>query len=603
VEEGEKGRRVVFATAKGPRGNGVQLGFEGNEAVEDADLAKALPETRMPEFFVLLEKPAELEKGIRLLYASRGYLEASTGAVQTRYDEPSKKLHVVVPVSEGPLWRVVAIRFDGAVSLSPEELGAATGLREGEPFSLPDVRDAQVKIRSLYRERGFSDVKVAGELEEAPGGVEVTFQVEEGALAEVGGIRVVGTTRTHDSVIARQLTFEEGDAVRVSELQKSQRNLYDTKVFSSVDVRVESGQEGKERKDILVQVAERPDLDVSYGLRYNLVTQEEQTSVETKPEGLEGVLRASVFNTFGRGTTLGLSAFVQSDRTLFRATERFPHFFRFRLPTELIAEFERESGVLGLETRNWSLAFQQTKAWKQHETGRDRFAIQWNVRTGQFGIKTDHGLDGSPVDVEEFRTTLGASFIEDQRDSLSNPTRGRFWNVTLQVAPRFLGSDTQFVRFYGQLFYHYPLFENLVWASSYRLGLAEGSKEFLFIEDRFKAGGANSVRGFKQDTLGPSVFIPESDQEVFIGGQAVLVMNQELRFPIYKILHGGVFYDMGNVFPRVRDLRLSDLRHSAGAGLRLVLSFGALRLDWGRILDLQAGETSSRLHFSFGYAF
>jgi outer membrane protein assembly factor BamA len=111
------------------------------------------------------------------------------------------------------------------------------------------------------------------------------------------------------------------------------------------------------------------------------------------------------------------------------------------------------------------------------------------------------------------------------------------------------------------------------------------------------------VRGFEQNALGPSVVIPETGEQVYIGGQAVLVMNQELRFPIYKLLHGGVFYDVGNVFPRVKDLRISDLRHSAGGGLRLVFSFGAVRLDWARLLDVRSGETPSRLHFSFGYAF
>ena len=198
---------------------------------------------------------------------------------------------------------------------------------------------------------------------------------------------------------------------------------------------------------------------------------------------------------------------------------------------------------------------------------------------------------------------LKHDLIEDRRDSLSNPTRGSFWSTTLQVSPKFLGSETQFVRLFGQFFYHYPLSRSLVWASSYRLGAANGSKEFLFIEDRFKAGGANSVRGFKQDSLGPSITIPGTDEEFFLGGQSVVVMNQELRFPIYKMLHGGVFYDIGNVFANVSDLSLSDLRHTAGVGVRLVLSFGVLRLDWARILDLQEGEDPSRFHFSFGYAF
>jgi outer membrane protein assembly complex protein YaeT len=512
-------------------------------------------------------------------------------------------MQVVIPVDEGPLWRVTSIQFDGADSLSSEEVGGAASLEEGQPFSLPEVREAQVKLKSFYRERGFPNVKVRVKLDEAPGGMAITFQIEEGDLAEVGGVRIVGTKRIQESLIRRQLTFKEGDAVRVSELQASQRNLYDTRLFSSVAVRVDAGQEGKEQKDILVQVAERTDLDVSYGLRYNVVSEQDTTSLDTQQDGLEGTLRANLFSPFGQGGALGLSAFFQSQRTLFRATERFPHFFKFRIPTALIAEVEREDREIGYETRVWSLAFQQIRAWKQPETGRDRFAVQWNIKGGRIRVRGDQDLEGNPFDRREWRTLVGASLIGDNRNSLSNPTRGRFWNLTVQAAPKFLGSDTQYLRFFGQLFYHQPIFKGLGWASSYRLGLADGSEEFLFIEDRFRAGGANSVRGFKQDSLGPSITIPESNEELFIGGQAVVVMNQELRFPTYKMLHGGVFYDTGNVFARVKDLQLSELRHSAGWGLRLVLPFGALRLDWARILDLEEGETPSRWHFSFGYAF
>ncbi|MFC2171792.1 BamA/TamA family outer membrane protein [Acidobacteriota bacterium] len=134
---------------------------------------------------------------------------------------------------------------------------------------------------------------------------------------------------------------------------------------------------------------------------------------------------------------------------------------------------------------------------------------------------------------------------------------------------------------------------------SHRLGLATGSEEFLLIDDRFKAGGASSIRGFAHNSLGP--VNPATGNA--LGGQAVMVLNQELRFPIYGMLHGGAFYDAGNVFPHVKDIQLRDFRHSAGVGLRLVTSFGAVRLDWARVLDPEPGEKKSRLHFSFGYAF
>ena len=85
--------------------------------------------------------------------------------------------------------------------------------------------------------------------------------------------------------------------------------------------------------------------------------------------------------------------------------------------------------------------------------------------------------------------------------------------------------------------------------------------------------------------------------------QAAAVFNVELRFPVAGQLHGGVFYDAGNVFALSKHLNLGNLRHSAGFGLRYILPFGPARLDWGFVLDPREGEKRSRLHFSLGHAF
>ena len=81
------------------------------------------------------------------------------------------------------------------------------------------------------------------------------------------------------------------------------------------------------------------------------------------------------------------------------------------------------------------------------------------------------------------------------------------------------------------------------------------------------------------------------------------MFNEELRFPIRGALHGGVFLDVGNVFATPADFDLRDLRASAGAGLRYVLSFGVIRVDWARVLAPKPGEKKSRFVFSLGHAF
>ena len=114
------------------------------------------------------------------------------------------------------------------------------------------------------------------------------------------------------------------------------------------------------------------------------------------------------------------------------------------------------------------------------------------------------------IDFDTTRPRFGISLIEDRRDSFANPTRGRFWNITLQGVPKIWGSDVGYIRLYGQFFYYYPILKELIWASGIRLGLATGTSEILLTDDRFLAGGANSVRGFRQNSLGPSITRPET---------------------------------------------------------------------------------------------
>ena len=82
-----------------------------------------------------------------------------------------------------------------------------------------------------------------------------------------------------------------------------------------------------------------------------------------------------------------------------------------------------------------------------------------------------------------------------------------------------------------------------------------------------------------------------------------MIFNQELRFPIYKMLHGGIFYDAGNVFALASQMSLGEMRHCAGAGVRLVLPFGPIRLDWAYVLDPQPEEKRYQIYFTIGHAF
>jgi outer membrane protein insertion porin family len=122
---------------------------------------------------------------------------------------------------------------------------------------------------------------------------------------------------------------------------------------------------------------------------------------------------------------------------------------------------------------------------------------------------------------------------------------------------------------------------------------------------RFFAGGSTTVRGFRLDRLGVPAIL--NDDGLSNGGNAMLVLNGELRLPVWKDVGAVAFIDAGNVFGRVRDFDFRQLRPTAGMGVRYRSPIGPLRVDLGFKLNRETfpnrREHGSEWYFSLGQAF
>src|SRR5262249_49775199 len=131
------------------------------------------------------------------------------------------------------------------------------------------------------------------------------------------------------------------------------------------------------------------------------------------------------------------------------------------------------------------------------------------------------------------------------------------------------------------------------------------SVDDLPASERFFAGGDTTVRGFALDSVGT----PETiDQDGFpIGGNALIVLNAEVRAPVRGNLSAVGFLDSGNVFARAVDLNVTELRSAAGFGFRYKSPVGPIRVDLGFKLHREeiAGrrEGLTAIHISMGQAF
>jgi outer membrane protein assembly factor BamA len=214
--------------------------------------------------------------------------------------------------------------------------------------------------------------------------------------------------------------------------------------------------------------------------------------------------------------------------------------------------------------------------------------------------------------------TIG--FVRDRSNSVFDPTRGSTLSAEARYASRVLGSDSliQFAKGVAEAAAYYPIGRRTTFAWRVRaggivsptLGFSGQSVRYIPPSERFYAGGANSVRGFGQNRLGPvvrvvnpqrvdtlieaspldpavpdtSFVLLEADTlTVATGGNSLIIANAELRFPLPGFggrLSGAAFVDLGQLFEREHELvDPSQTRVTPGLGIRIATPIGPMRFD------------------------
>jgi outer membrane protein insertion porin family len=113
----------------------------------------------------------------------------------------------------------------------------------------------------------------------------------------------------------------------------------------------------------------------------------------------------------------------------------------------------------------------------------------------------------------------------------------------------------------------------------------------------FFLGGITDVRGFRENML---LFDAANDP---VGGRFSINGSLEARIDLGRNFELTTFLDAGRINNTEIPVDDSDLRTSAGIGLRYVTPIGPIGFLYGHKLDRKDGESSGRFHFSLGYTF
>jgi outer membrane protein insertion porin family len=592
----------------------------GNRSFDD-DVLKSRMHTKEKRFYHFIKKPKyrrdflrrDLE-AIRSFYVRNGFFEASVTLDSIEHDEKANTVRIRILVNEGPQTTVRSLSF-GKQDLVPEDqLRTGLQLVEGGPYN-PNLLD--VDRYTLYRkffEKGYLGAAVEYTVTVDSLHVDIAWSLDPKTPVKVDSIGVAGNTTVREHLIRRELKIRPGEYFRLSRVLESTQNLYDTGYFSSVEITPVGLDIEQGKTDLEIDVRERKKGYIETGF------------------GVGNINPNHVFaewgqrNLLGRGYALNLHgeyAFSlfrdnkyrsenwepKNRYILYRGTLVFPHVLGTWNSFTIGADYEYDATVEPAVIRGNNLNLSLSR----------RFTRQTTIVFG-YALESIERENVPEEPSSSRRRALDLAFRRDTRDYYFNPTKGMYVSVETRYAGGPLGGEDNYYSVVPTFQEYRALPHGSIFAYRFRFGYAEpfgdSIERGIPIESRFFAGGGNSVRGYRENSLGPVG--AEGDPR---GGRVLLLGNVDLRFPLPwlgKYNFGGVvFLDGGNVWNSIDELSWSrlriysspndtdllDFRYSLGYGVRYYTPVGPIRIDVGYPLNRMSGEDAYRIHISLGQIF
>jgi len=585
VKEQEEKIIITFYINKGYRYKIRKCAILGNSSIKSESIIKVikeLPGNKDMGLWTLVYNFAQAKEVVESFYHDNGFLRAVVNQPEVIPDRRNKYVDLNMSIDEGPQSLVHSVELQGNKTFSNVELNKNLQLIEKSIYRHPLLAEDKNHLINLYKRKGYQDVEIEAEIAKFSGTNDyaILYKINEGIQHTIDAIEIIGNQKTADYIILRELKFKKGDVLNLANFSQSQKSLYDIGVFKSVSIYSQPLGDIKGKNKAVIEVQEEANYAIAYGLRYDS---------EVK---LEGFSELSLYNIFGRGRS-GVLYYRKSDREKnLRFSLKEPYLFGKKLNSLYSLHYLEETKA-SFKTEEIGFSLQQ-----QRKLPND-FSLSYLYKLQRIHTYELESVGPFVFDITLFLSEFSTFIVRDTRDNKMDSRRGSFFSLSFTYSPEFIGSDLTYISFFGQYSFYKALKPEFIWASNYRIGLADAFDQVLIPSRRFYTGGGNSLRGFELDSVGPiDPYLGTPD-----GGESLFIMNQELRFPIYKWIRGVAFYDMGNVYMNFRDFNPLDARHSIGFGLRLNTPLSIIRLDYGINLFPLLGEPRGVFFFSIGQAF
>ena len=579
----------------------------GAKAFSEKELLKRfqLKKSHLTSFFKGDDKYArerlmgDLES-LRSYYLDRGYINFAINSHQVSLSQDKQHVFIDISINEGDKYQFGDTKILGELPVSEQELQKFILFKNGLTYSQQLVTASSKLMKQRLGTEGylFSEVNAIPDIDEQNKKVNLSLFVNPAKQNYVRRINFIGNNKTDDHVLRREMRQFEGTLASTDKIDLSKLRLQRLGFFKEVSIETPKVPNTTDQVDLNVKVEEQPSGTLTASIGYS------------GGSGAIFSLGVSQNNFLGTGNKVGINLNRSETSDNYNISFLDPYFTM--------------DGV----SRGYNLYYRNTKLDSLNVS---RYATDSQGASLSFGYPIDEtksisfslGVDQTDLTLGTLASQLVKNFVAEHGNSITTYTGTASWSystlnrgvfATSGASQRLLlefavpPSDVNYLKvsYNGQLYV--PLNDDFV----VRLRTDLGYGDSLPFYKNYFAGGYGSVRGYRDNTLGPRSpsFVGDPDPEV-VGGNVLVENSVELIVPTpfakdYRQLRTVFFVDSGMVYYRNNppyNFDLSNLRYSAGVSIAWLTAIGPLSFSLSRPFNDQATDEKQSFQFTIGQPF
>lgn len=528
----------------------------------------------------------DLEK-IRAHYVADCYYFAEVNVDSLFYFDDSSFVNIFIRIEPNQKSLVRKIIISGNTVFTTDNILKNFSTTSGSCLQTKLLETDINNLVAKYEEIGYplvsivvADISIADE----ENFIEVNLEIEEGLKIRLDKIQIEGNTETASEVIIRETRIQQGEIYSQSKIQKIPQRLNRMQLFSSIaEPQLFLVQDSNSVADTLMssikKASHKTTQPVSAGLLIK-VTEANTNSFD----GVVGYLPGSVSE---KGYFTGLVDV--SMRNLFGTARK--------LNVKWLKD-ERHSQEIGIRyTEPWFLEYPVNLAGTFYQRQQDTVYVRRFIELKSELMISDLFSVGVLFNQENIIPSSATRFVNssgttsfgfdvhyDSRDNIYNPTSGINYKSDYRYGRKklyTLNSVQNIERIGIDVEWFQETFkQQVVVVGLHGKELRAGTIE---VSDLFRFGGANTLRGYRENQ--------------FLGSRIVW-SNLEYRFLAGKKSFFSVFFDAGYYSRKDRDLNIitENVKYGYGVGMRVETALGII----GVSLALGKGDTFNQAKIHFG---